>query len=988
MHDNPVHTLLQAVQLTAPTPDSIPFIFNREQQISYITEETAAQWYHASTAIPTPYGLANSGRITSSTRDELIRIHEEIMQGKKEAEGTVSLLLSTGRPQAYRVKMHILTDRNGALTQHAAGICIPVTASDNGFSVKRKQVYKDISDILMKAGDSGKGIESVLAYMGKLLDVSRVYIFEPEIHHKDLLHCTFGWAAPGVSFLKEQMKHKSYAEISDDCFFEQSPIHCTPDVTRMNAVYRDYYLQSGVKAFMQFGIFDRGEYAGFIGVDDCKRARPEWLENSDEQQALAYLANMISLYLLKERNLNRLEKAQKRLAVQQKDLTERLSAVLGSIKGGLVICKNEPGFPYLYISDSVAKIQGYTPLELLSSTGKLAMNNVLEIDRERIDREVTHQLKTTGEHNLKYRIRHKDGHEMWVTDYGHIVSFHEGDEALLYCFFQDITDQELSSQRLKQEQLLFRGAITKNAVFNVVSDITEGKIIEDIVMPDGSSVLAAMGYTVPAPFDEQSKRFLADNQVQVLTPGGEKTFISGEIEKMFRSGMATDNLEVYLPDTDTYLRMRPLLSENPENGHVMCFCSAYDITVEKKAEEDQKQKLLKALKDAERASRAKTVFLNNMSHDIRTPMNAIIGYATMAQNHITQHEKMSEYLAKIEISGKYLLSLINDVLDMSRIESGKLTLTEDTMSVSETVITIRNIVEQQAVANKLLFTCDISNIHNDFVIGDRTHLSQILTNCLSNSLKFTPEGGHVSLNVSQTEGASETSGRYRFVIADTGIGMSTEFKEHLFEPFERARTTTVSGIQGTGLGMSICKNLVDLMHGSITVESEEGKGTTFTIDIDLPYAEPPEEILNLMAGMAPSSSRADADDLNLKGVKILLVEDNIMNREIAIDLLSETGAILDSVTDGRQAVERIQEAKPGTWDVVLMDIQMPEMDGYTATRCIRNLKSKKKAEIPIIAMTANVFKEDRKMALESGMNGHVTKPIDVETIVKAIRELL
>ncbi len=402
-------------------------------------------------------------------------------------------------------------------------------------------------------------------------------------------------------------------------------------------------------------------------------------------------------------------------------------------------------------------------------------------------------------------------------------------------------------------------------------------------------------------------------------------------------------------------------------------------------ENKQRQAIENALTAAEQANRAKTTFLSNMSHDIRTPMNAIIGFTSLASNHVDNKEKVLDYLAKIHSSSNHLLSLINDVLDMSRIESGKVAIEESEISLKQLMIDLRNIIQADINAKQQQLVFDIDEIQTETVWCDKLRLNQILLNCVSNSMKFTPSGGRIELELKQMPDAPKGYAKYRFRITDTGIGMSPDFLEHLYEPFERERTSTVSGITGTGLGMSITKNLIDMMHGSIDVTSQQGVGTESIITLTFKAAEKPsvDPIQNTLMNQAKSLVAG-----SLTGIQILLVEDNSLNREIAMELLSETGAILDSAENGMEAVIRIKDAKSGKYDVILMDIQMPVMDGYEATRQIRSLENSEYAKIPIIAMTANAFDEDRKKALETGMNAHIGKPIDLQVIIKTIKEVL
>lgn len=554
-----------------------------------------------------------------------------------------------------------------------------------------------------------------------------------------------------------------------------------------------------------------------------------------------------------------------------------------------------------------------------------------------------------------------------------------------------------------------------------------------------------------------------------------------------------------------------------EDGTPITFVGLFvDIDDEKKMEEKLEQQT-KALQDAlaaaQHANRAKTTFLNNMSHDIRTPMNAIIGFTSLAAAHIDNKEQVQSYLSKITTSSNHLLSLINDVLDMSRIESGKVKIEEKETSLPEVMHDLKTIVQSDITSKQLEFFIDTADIINEHILCDKLRLNQVLLNLLSNAMKFTKPGGIVSVRILQKGNAPDGCASYDFQIKDTGIGMSKEFLEHVFEPFERERTSTISGIQGTGLGMAITKNIVDMMGGKIAVVSEEGKGTTFTVSLQFKTCSGPviqdiiPELQGLRAlvadddfntcssvtkmlstiGMRPdwttsgkeavlrtklaaeqndgyaayiidwlmpdmngvevvrrirgiigedtpiiiltaydwSDIEEDARNagvtafcskpiflselrevlespfmiseikeedseniISFTGKKILLVEDNEINQEIAVEILQSAGFVMDVADDGAVAVEMMKTAQPGQYDLILMDIQMPVMNGYEATRQIRAMDPPELSNIPIIAMTANAFDEDRKAAFEAGMNGHVAKPIDVSKLLELLGEIL
>jgi CheY-like chemotaxis protein/two-component sensor histidine kinase len=396
-----------------------------------------------------------------------------------------------------------------------------------------------------------------------------------------------------------------------------------------------------------------------------------------------------------------------------------------------------------------------------------------------------------------------------------------------------------------------------------------------------------------------------------------------------------------------------------------------------------------ALRNAEQASRAKSSFLSSMSHDIRTPMNAIIGYTTLAEKHIDEPEKVKDYLGKISTSSNHLLSLINDVLEMSRIESGKMKIEPAPCNIRELMQDLETVMMGQIQEKGLGFYMNMDNIRIEEVMCDKLRLNQVLLNVLGNAVKFTPSGGKIIVDVSQKfKCPKEGCAGYLFRIRDNGIGMSEEFKEHLFEQFSRENNTTVSGIPGTGLGMSITKSIVDMMDGKITVRSKLRVGTEFLIDLNFPV-EPKNTPADETSAKKDDTENARNGKTSSKhklytAKKLLLAEDNPLNREIATEILSEYGFEIEVAGNGSEAYEKVKNSGQGYYYAVLMDVQMPVMNGYEATWRIRALEDKTLAQIPIIAMTANAFDEDRKMALMAGMNDFVAKPIEVKKLLKAL----
>ena len=416
-----------------------------------------------------------------------------------------------------------------------------------------------------------------------------------------------------------------------------------------------------------------------------------------------------------------------------------------------------------------------------------------------------------------------------------------------------------------------------------------------------------------------------------------------------------------------------------ENGRVVSVLLANrDFTEEKKRELEQEEALRQEKIKAEKANEAKSIFLFNMSHDIRTPMNAILGYSQLMKKELT-NPKLVHYQEMIEQSSQLLLSIINNVLDMARVESGKMELDENYEVVGNITQLVCGAFAAEA-SKKNIELNKIVNVEHKHIITDSTKMQEILSNLISNAIKYTSAGGKVTIDTRELPYDKEGYTLIQTKVSDTGIGMSEEFLPSLFELFTRERNTTLSKIPGTGLGMAIVKNLVDLMNGSIEVESELGKGSTFTITIPHKIANKDYTNRNI-----ESSNEFDID---FKGKRILLAEDNELNAEITTTILSEMGFEVKTVEDGILCVNEMQHQPANTYDLILMDIQMPNMDGYKATDCIRHLSQLEKANIPIIAMSANAFEEDKKKAFDVKMNDYITKPIDFQKMEEVLKHIL
>ena len=770
------------------------------------------------------------------------------------------------------------------------------------------------------------------------------------------------------------------------------------------------------------------------------------------------------------------------------------------------------GTRILSANRAALKILGYDTLEELIAEGfDMVASSVLEEDREKLCRCIS-ELKKEGDCvSVEYRVRHKSGDILHIM--GNVKLLRENGELIYQRFLLDCTEQKRLEKEKdrRQRELIQALSVEYSLVCFFELNTGVGRLLRNN--------------------DENGRNFgdIFDGKIS-LEESLERyinTFVYEEDRKMLRQFTSLDrlreksqsenlysgNYRVCRGEEIEYFQMKVVRAGAPDGSRGIVL-GLRSVDAEIRSEMEQKNLLEDALMQANRASRAKSVFLSNMSHDIRTPMNAIVGFTALALTHIDHREQVEEYLGKIMTSGNHLLSLINDVLDMSRIESGKIHLEEKPCRLPDILHGLRNIIQADIRAKQLELYIDAVDVVNEDIYCDKLRLNQVLLNLLSNSIKYTGAGGIVSMRIMQKKGAPAGYASYEFHIKDNGIGMSKEFAARIFGPFEREKNSTVSGIQGTGLGMAITKNIVDMMNGVIEVESEQGKGTEFTVcftfrlnaegkeprDIpefkncralvvdddfntcdsvsymlqeigmraewtlsgkeavlrtrqahdrgdeylvyiidwllpdmngvevtrrirkemgdDVPvivltaydwsdieqeakeagvtaFCSKPlffselRNCLNSVVGR-PQAGEKDKESKNVKrrSGRILLAEDVELNQEIAVTILEDAGFEAEVAENGKIALDMLEKSSPGYYQLVLMDVQMPVMDGYTATKHIRQLENRELASIPIIAMTANAFEEDRQEALRCGMNGHIAKPIDMNNLFTILDKAL
>lgn len=788
-----------------------------------------------------------------------------------------------------------------------------------------------------------------------------------------------------------------------------------------------------------------------------------------------------------------------------------LEKVLTSIECG-VLCHSLDRKKIISVNDAALRILGYKSAEEMRKAGfNMVADSVLEEDRPAF-REKIRTLKAEGDTvDHEYRVRHKDGEILHVL--GNVKILSENGELFYRRFLIDCTEQKLREREHERHSAALVRALSVDfnlvCFYSLVTGLGESLRVNESC---NSGFLKSVFHDKIS-LEESVGLYIENCVVE-------------EDKKMLREALSRKRLREELSERDTiYLNYRCNCSSGERffqikavrtgdwetEPSVVIGLRSVDSEIRKELEKERQ--LEEALAEANRANHAKSTFLSNMSHDIRTPMNAIMGFTTLALSHPERRDQMEECLKKIMDSGSHLLSLINDILDMSRIESGKMCIEEKPASLSDIIHGLWDILYAEIKSKQLEMSVDAVNIVNEEIICDKLRLDQVLLNLLSNAVKYTPAGGKISFVITQLKEASEGCARYRFVVKDTGIGMSQQFVNHIFEPFERERNTTLSGIQGTGLGMAITKNIIDMMNGVITINSKQGEGTEvivefeFRINIDhVPHHEMEEfknrralvvdddfntcdNVSNMLeqigmraertlsgkeavlrttqalsvgdsydvyiidcsltdmngieavrrirratkknapiiiltaydwtefedeareAGVSAFCSKplymselerclsafsGKDEDKQQRGIsggkirsgRILLAEDNELNQEIAEALLTEAGFEIEIAENGKAAVEMIKSHEAGYYQVVLMDVQMPIMNGYEAARMIRRLDDKARAEIPVLAMTANAFTEDKEAALACGMNGHIAKPIDINVLLKALDELL
>jgi len=1073
-------SIMQMFQVASEATGADIFIFDYEHQSILVTDSTARRWGVLSVQPGIPYDIAFSDKVPEESREEYIRLHEEMMHGAFKTKGKVMLKNAEGNIGHYELTFQALLDDEGKPTGKAAGIYRNITEYQESY-MHQHEMTKALSE----------GIAS--AYY---LDFDKDS-FIIENLSEDL-------RAVVTNFVKQQQQ----------CFSKAITAYCEKfvhedDLPRMlyelkisTILHRlsekhSYYIQYRVKNnednqnYFEIHITDAGRthndhkaFMSFRCIDEQKKKELE------QQKAIE----------------NALEKTK----VYAKRAQENLNIINDIIGSGLWYMEfDENGNMNRCVwSDTFRKMLGFNGIYDFPNKLESWSDRLHPEDRDKIMESYWNCIAGKGDYDVQYRLLKKDNKYTWYKAVGKIIRYSNGKPRLFAGTFVDITEDR-EKERLHSIISSVVSIYFASWVINIKEDSITELSVPEYARPVAHKALfsasEAMNIIVDnyilSDADKNKMRKFLDIATVSERLGSQNT-ITAEYEGKI-NGWITANI---------------ITAGRDASGHVTEYVLAMrGIDQEKKSEIKVKQALEDAYEAANRANAAKSNFLSNMSHDIRTPMNAIIGMTAIACAHIDDKERVKDCLEKITVSSKHLLGIINEVLDMSKIESGKLDLNMEDFDLAELVDNLIAMCKPQIEAMHHELIVDIKDIEHEFVTGDSQRIQQAFMNLMSNAIKYTPEGGKIRLSITEKPTNKINVGCYEFIFEDNGIGMSEEFQKHLFEPFSRALDSKVVIQQGTGLGMSITRNIVGMMNGDINVKSEPGKGTRFTVTIflslqdvntnkidsdliNLPVLVADDDIITCesscdmlhelgmlgewvlsgeeavervlsrhkqnndyfavildwkmpgMDGIATTKairkavgeevpiiiiSAFDWSDIELEaraaganafiskpmfksrmvhtfkslldenddtdtfngtiskimqedfsGSRVLLVEDNELNAEIAGEILGMANITIEYAKDGREALNKMENAIDGYYDMVFMDIQMPVMNGYEATRAIRAINRNYLKKVPIIAMTANAFAEDVEAARDVGMNQHIAKPIDFNQLLQVLNTWL
>ena len=637
----------------------------------------------------------------------------------------------------------------------------------------------------------------------------------------------------------------------------------------------------------------------------------------------------------------------------------------------------EEGFPLYYVNERMIEMLGYDNKEdFEEGIDRKLVNTIHPDDLPQVTADLGKHFYVGKKYETTYRMSRKDGTWFWTVDRGEVIETVDGRLAIISVCL-DVTKEHEQQEARKRESdasaskdRIFSDIIRALYSYNATVNLETGKysllvgtgmkeFIEQFSQTDDyvEACNLLLSNVLPEYVDEMNRQFSLESLRRQQNH-------RGHLGQMIYAGTTDKGIGWF--EVNAYMGV-------DDEGKPIASVFGRDVT-----EAHEKADTKAQLEIANAANAAKTAFLFNMSHDIRTPMNAIIGFRDLLEKHQEEPEKRADYLRKIDDASSVLLSIINNVLEMARIEKGTLEIDETAWNAEQFNDTLYSVFHEMMVQKNIEFTRQI-DVENHYVFCDPIKLREIFLNILSNAYKYTRPGGKVHMHLNEIPSDWEGYALYQTTISDTGIGISEEFMPHIFEEFSREHNTTDNKIEGTGLGMPIVKHLVELLGGTIEVKSEKGVGTT--VIVTLPHRIAEKSNLVMHAGV-------ELDPKLFQGKRILLAEDNELNAEIAIEVLKEAGFVIELAEDGQICVDMLNKATSGYYNLILMDIQMPNMNGYDATRTIRALKDSGKANIPILAMTANAFEEDKREALRCGMNGHLAKPINVRELMKELANIL
>lgn len=731
-----------------------------------------------------------------------------------------------------------------------------------------------------------------------------------------------------------------------------------------------------------------------------------------EQSLIEYIISALSIS--EEDNMNITLLAQKyplkHLSPDFKEKTVhaayQLKKFTDQIPGGFFIYRADEAEEILYANAAVLRLFGCDTMEeFMELTGNSFKGMVHPEDLDAVEESIKEQI-ATSQYDLdyvEYRIIQKDGNILWIEDYGHFIhSKAVGD--IFYVFIADATEKR--EKMLKERaEIANKTAIRQQQLDDLIKNHNQEqlqrlKVIEGLGIDYNSIYYVNLDKNIIHPYRLSHRMkdlfehanppypfagFDADYIQKWVHPDDRHIVLNATNPNYIRERLSDrQNFLVnyrIVNDTETKhleLHIVNVGTDDHVSQIVMGYRSIDDEIIQKM---EQREMLEYALNQAKSANIARNTFLSNMSHDLRTPMNAIVGFTALAKNHIDDREKVETYLNMIEESSDQLLQLINAVLELSRMESGKIIIKKEECNLIDIIHEVQTSMLPKALEKNITFSLDISGLKHYIVYVDAEKLTHTLLRLANNAVKYTNIGGKITVTVKELGEPVNNCAKYQFIIKDSGVGISQKFMEHIFEPFEREKNTTLSGVHGTGLGLTIAKNTIEMMGGTIEVDSSIGKGSSFTITLTLPIHEQVTVSFYNDINTAAASARQH---------RILIVEDTEINLEIEAALLKDAGFLVDSAVDGKIALEKVKNSEHGYYSLILMDIQMPVMNGYNSARAIRKIEDPILASIPIIALSANTFDEDRQMSKQCGMNAHLGKPINMpellETITKTIQE--